>query len=185
MSVWRWLATIVGYPLGGLLAIQFFSTTDGPAAAAAGGLVAGAVLGLVQWLALRPRVTAVWIAVTAGSLALGAAAGAALTGGATTVSALVGYGAVAGAALGLAQGIALRMTWWRIATWTATVSGTWAIAWLISAAVIVDEARGFITFGLSGAAVVTVVGALVLRGLLGARPARRVADAVAPTGATS
>lgn len=172
MSVWRWLATIVGYPLGGLLAIQCFSTTDGPAAAAGGGLLAGAVVGLAQWLALRPRAGALWIAVTSASLAVGAAIGTAVTGGMTSSTALVVYGAIAGAVVGLGQGFALRLAWWRLVTWTATVAGTWAIAWFISAAVIVDEARGFVTFGLSGAAVVTVVGALVLRGLIGPRPRR-------------
>ncbi len=174
MAIWRWLPTIVGYPLGGLLAIQFFSTTDGPLAAAAGGLLAGAVLGLVQWLALRPRVGAVWIAVTSGGIAIGAAVGTAVTAGATSAPALVLYGAVAGAFLGLAQGLALRVSWWRALVWLATISITWSIAWFISAAVIVDEARGFITFGLSGAAVVTLVGAFVLRALLGQRAARPV-----------
>lgn len=179
MSLWRWLLTIVGYPLGGLLAITFFSTTDGPLAAGAAGLLAGAVLGTAQWLALRPRAGWWWIGVTAGGLGAGAALAILVVGTSTSTETLVAFGAVAGLALGLAQAAALRVSAWRGAVWAVTVSGTWALAWLISATVIVDESRGFVTFGLSGAAVVTVVGAFVLRALLGARPARSERAALA------
>lgn len=57
MSFLRWIPTIVGFPLGGLIAIQVASTTGGPGRAALAGLIAGALIGTAQWLALRPRVT--------------------------------------------------------------------------------------------------------------------------------
>ncbi len=172
MSLWRWLLTIVGYPLGGLLAITFFSTSDGPLAAGGAGLLAGSVLGAAQWLALRPRARWWWIAVTAGGLGGGAAVAAVVVGTSTAIGSLIAVGAIAGLVLGLAQAAALGVAVWRGALWALTVSATWALAWLISATVIVDESRGFVTFGLSGAAVVTVVGGLVLRMILGPRPTR-------------
>lgn len=178
MSVLRWLATIVSYPLGGLLAVQFASVTSGPAWAALAGILAGAVIGLAQWLALRPRVSAWWIAATAAGLSVGAAAGSAVIGGSVASPSLVVFGAIAGSAVGLAQAITLRAGILRSLAWVVTVGGTWAVAWFVTAAVIIDESRGFVVFGLSGAAIVTLVGALVLRLMLGAR-VRRVQAAAA------
>jgi hypothetical protein len=167
MSPLRWALSIVGYPLGSLAAVQVASTTDGPARAALAGLIAGLVLGSAQWLALRPAVTWRWIAATALGLAIGTATGSAVTGGADTAGALVLYGAIAGAITGAAQGLVLGAR--RMLTWSATVAGSWAIAWIITKAVIVDEQKGFVTFGLSGAAVATIATGLVLRAFLGAR----------------
>ncbi len=169
MSPLRWLATIVAYPIGGLIAIQFVSVTSGPLAAAVAGVVAGSVLGVAQWLALRPRVGAIWVVVTAAAFAVGAALGSIVIGGSTTATALATFGAVAGTAVGLAQALVLRVDLPRVLAWMGTVALTWSVAWIISAVVIVDENRGYITFGLSGAALVVIVGAAVLRGLLGAR----------------
>jgi hypothetical protein len=169
MSPLRWLATIVAYPIGGLIAIQFVSVTWGPLAAAVAGLIAGSVLGVAQWLALRPRVSAIWVGVTAAAFAVGAALGSIVIGGSTAATALATFGAVAGTVVGLAQALALRVDLPRVLAWVGTVALTWSVAWIISSVVIVDENRGFITFGLSGAALVAIVGAAVLRGLLGAR----------------
>ena len=168
MSVLRWLVTIVSYPIGGLIAIQVSSTTAGPPSAALGGALAGAVIGTAQWLALRPRVNALWVAVTSGSFGVGAALGVAATASATTIGALATYGAIAGLVVGIGQSVFLRIGW-RSAVWAATVAVTWAVAWIVSATVIVDEARGFVTFGLSGAAIVVAVSAVALRLLIGPR----------------
>ncbi len=167
MSPLRWAATIVGFPLGGLAAIQLASTTAGPVSAALAGLIAGAVLGTAQWLALRPRIAAWWIAATAAGLSVGAAIATLVTGGATDLGSLVAFGAIAGAVVGIAQGTLLGAR--RLALWAVTVSGSWALAWLITTLVIVDEQRGYVVFGLSGAAVATILTGLVLRLMLGAR----------------
>lgn len=167
MSPLRWALSIIGYPLGSLAAIQVASTTDGPALAAVAGLIAGTVLGTAQWLALRPAVSWRWILATALGLSAGAAAGAAVTSGADSVGSLVIYGAIAGAFTGLAQGLVLGAK--RVAPWVATVAGSWAIAWVITKAVIVDEQKGFVTFGMSGAVIATLATGLVLRAFLGAR----------------
>ena len=170
MSPLRWAATIVGFPLGGLAAITVASTTAGPLAAALAGLIAGAILGLGQWLALRPHVSPWWIAATALGLAAGGGIATAVTSAASDLGNLALFGAISGAAVGLAQGIVLGAR--RIVVWLPTVSASWAAAWLITTLVIVDEQRGYIVFGLSGAALATVATGVVLRLLLGARPAR-------------
>lgn len=164
MSFLRWVPTIVGFPLGGLLAIQITSTTGGPDSAALAGLIAGIVVGTAQWLALRPRVTWTWIPMTAGGMAGGLALAVATTGGATDLGSLAVLGAVAGLVVGGAQAIVLKR--W---VWPLVVAASWSAAWVISALVIVDEQRGFATFGLSGAALVTVATGLTLRALLGRR----------------
>jgi hypothetical protein len=176
MSPLRWAISIIGFPLGGLAAIQLGSTTDGPLSAALAGLVAGAILGTAQWLALRPRVGALWIAATSVGLALGSAIGAAITGGADNPTSLALFGAVSGAIVGLAQGIVLGRA--HLAIWIATVAGSWTLAWLITQAVIVDEQKGFVLFGLSGAALATIATGLVLRLRLGARDTASALEAV-------
>jgi len=171
MSALRWAFTIVAFPLGGLAAVQVGSTQVGFLSAALSGLVAGAVLGTAQWLALRPAVSAYWIAATAAGLAVGAGLGATVT-AQTSAGALVVYGLVAGAVTGAAQASLLRRGVAKAALWMLVVAASWAAAWFITAAVIVDEQRGYVTFGLSGAALVTVATGLTLRLMLGARAPR-------------
>lgn len=178
MSPLRWAASIVGFPIGGLAAISLFSTTDGPLSAALAGLIAGAVLGTAQWLALRPRISAWWIPATSAGLAVGAAVAAVFTGGGTALGQLALFGAISGAFVGAAQGAVLGAH--RVVAWIATLSASWALAWTITTMVIVDEQRGFVVFGLSGAAFATLATGIVLRLMLGART--RVA---VPTTATA
>jgi len=170
MSPLRWAASIVGFPIGGLAAITFFSTTDGPIAAAMAGFIAGAVLGTAQWLALRPSVSGWWIPATAGGLASGAAIAVAITGGGTSLGELALFGTISGLVVGAAQGAVLSAR--RMVAWIATISASWTLAWVISTLVIVDEQRGFALFGLSGAAFATLATGLALRRMLGARSPR-------------
>ena len=44
----RWMVSFAGYPLGGYAAYLLVGPVDGPAAALAGGLLTGAILGAVQ-----------------------------------------------------------------------------------------------------------------------------------------
>lgn len=118
----RWAATIVGFPLGGLAAITVASTTAGPAAAALAGLIAGAILGLGQWLALRPHVSVWWIAATSVGMAVGGAIATAVTSAGSDLGSLALFGAISGAAVGLAQGIVLGVR--RLAVWLFTVSAS-------------------------------------------------------------
>jgi hypothetical protein len=169
MSPLRWIPTIVAFPLGGLLAVQVASTQSGFLFAALAGLIAGAVLGFAQWLALRPAVHPLWIVATSVGVGLGAGLGSLATASSTAAVGLVIFGAIEGAIVGAAQGMLLRRGILKAVGWMLVLSASWAVAWLITAAVIVDEQRGYVTFGLSGAALVTVVTGLVLRLMLGAR----------------
>ena len=52
--VWAWpLAALLGFPIGGYVANLTVGAVDSVGPALAGGLIAGAVVGAAQWLALR------------------------------------------------------------------------------------------------------------------------------------
>ena len=122
--------------------------------------LAGAVIGVGQWLALRNEgVDRRWPLFTAAAMTAGSALAAAATGAGTEVSDLVLTGAVAGAAVGAAQGLLLGSRVWAVIT-----AASWALAWLISAGVLAQQAdEGFVVFGSSGALVATVLTGLALR----------------------
>ena len=159
----RWLPTFLAFPVGGIAAIAVVGPVHSTATASFAGLVAGSVVGLGQWLALRGRgVGPRWIALTALGMALGAGVAALLTGTATTTAALTLTGAVTGALVGLAQSHALRQGIGVRSLWVAAVAGAWALAWWTTAHVIVDAERGWAVFGSSGALLATVLTGLVL-----------------------
>ena len=122
-----------------------------PAAAAGAGAVAGAVIGLVQWWALRPMVGWRWPAVTAAGMAAGSAVAIVVTGAATTPGALALGGLVSGAVVGALQGLALQWGLRAAAVWAASVGLSWAAGWFVTGNVIVDAERGYAVFGSSGA----------------------------------
>src|SRR4051812_41597011 len=100
----RWLFTIIGFPIGGYLAVKTTGGVEDAASGAAAGLVAGAVIGAAQFLALRDRgFGPAWVVRTALGMSAGLAAAGAITAGDTSVSQLVLTGAISGAAVGAAQ----------------------------------------------------------------------------------
>ena len=121
MSLKRWIPTFIAFPLGGLLAFETVGSVTNPATAAAAGLLAGAVIGAGQWLALRDRVDARWVAVTAAAMAAGSALAAVATGAGTDTADLILTGAVAGSAVGAAQAALLGR-----AEWAAVTAASWA-----------------------------------------------------------
>lgn len=162
----RWIPTFLAFPLGGLLAIETVGSSHDPVSAAAGGLLAGAVIGAGQWLALRSRgIGARWMAYTAGAVSAGAALAAAVTGSGTEVADVVLAGAITGAAVGAAQATLLGGGLRVAGAWTAVMGGAWALGWLVTSSVIVDLDRGHHMFGASGALVVTLITGLALRHL--------------------
>ena len=164
MTLKRWLPTFLAYPIGGFLAWLVLGSLEGPLTAAAGGLLAGAVIGAAQWLALGT--TKRWIAYTAGAMAAGTAVAAAVTGAGTELQDLMVTGLIAGAAVGAAQGAILGET----AAWTVITATSWSLAWLVSWVVIgVNADQGFFVFGSSGALVATLITGLALRVMQGSR----------------
>jgi hypothetical protein len=171
MTLKRWLPTFLAFPIGGYLAYATVGSVGGPGTAAAAGLLAGAVIGAGQWLALRDQgVDRRWAVVTAAAMTAGSTVAAVATGAGTETADLVLSGAVAGAAVGAAQSALLGSG--RLA-WTAVTASTWGLAWFISAAVLAQQTdQGFVVFGSSGALVATVLTGLALRRVLAGGGAR-------------
>ena len=160
MTFKRWLPTFLAFPIGGYVTMQIVGGASSPLKAAAGGLIAGAIIGAGQWLALRGSgIDRRWPVFTAAAMTAGSALAAVATGAGTEVADLVLTGAVAGAAVGAAQGILLGSR-----AWAAVTAASWALAWLVSAGVLAQQAgEGFVVFGSSGALVATVLTGLALR----------------------
>jgi hypothetical protein len=160
----RWLPTFLGFPVGGFFAILAIGSLDTPAVAAAGGLIAGTVIGGAQWLALRPRgIGWRWIALTAAAMAAGSSVSVAVTGAGTERADVLLAGLLTGAAVGAAQSSLLPRG---AALWTAISAVAWSLAWLTTSFVIVDIERGYAVFGSSGALVATILTGLALTRLL-------------------
>jgi hypothetical protein len=160
MTLKRWLPTFLAFPLGGFLAFETIGSVTNAGTAAAAGLLAGAVIGVGQWLALRNHgIDGRWPLVTAAAMAAGSALAVAATGAGTDTTDLILTGAVAGSAVGAAQAALLGR-----ANWAVVTAASWALAWLISAGVLAQQAdEGFVVFGSSGALVATVLTGLALR----------------------
>jgi hypothetical protein len=168
----RWLVSFTGFPLGGLLVFALFPV-DGVWSALAGGALAGAVLGAVQWACGRPLgLPPSWVAATSAGLALGSGLAALLAGTGPDLSRLVLFGAVAGAVVGVAQGLSLTREPLQVAAWSAVVAGAWAVGWAVTTSIGVDVERGYVLFGSSGAVVATALLGLALPVVLRPVPVR-------------
>jgi hypothetical protein len=166
--VWVWpLAILVGFPIGGLIADLIVGPVDSFGAALAGGLIAGAVIGVAQWLALRQFIPWIWIAATSIGMAVGLTVGAALVDYGTSRGDLMLMGALTGAGVGGLQALVLaRQHISGAAWWAAANPPAWALAWLVSSYVLssnVDEQ--FTNFGASGALLYALLTGLLLGAL--------------------
>jgi hypothetical protein len=163
----RWLSTFLAFPIGGFLAIELVGSRDDVATAAAGGLLAGAIIGIAQWLALRPSgISRHWIGVTAAAMAAGTALAALLTEAGTARADVIVTGLLAGAAVGAAQSALLARRRHDVAAWTVATAVAWAAGWLVTSLVIVDLDGGHHVFGASGALAATVLTGIVLRRMI-------------------
>jgi hypothetical protein len=163
--VWAWpLASLLGFPIGGLIANLMVGAVDSVGAALAGGLIAGAVVGTAQWLALRSVVSWLWIPATSLGMAAGLGVGAALVDYGIDRGELMIMGAITGVGVGALQALVLARQGIAGARWWALLNPpTWAVAWLISSYVIsanIDER--FSNFGASGVLLYALVTALLL-----------------------
>jgi hypothetical protein len=163
--VWAWpLAILLGFPIGGFIADVIVGPVDSVGAALGGGLIAGAVIGAAQWLALRRLVTWIWIAATSVGMAAGLTVGAASVDYGISRGDLLLMGAVTGLGVGGLQALVLARHGISGAAWWAGANPpAWALAWLVSSYVLssnVDEQ--FTNFGASGALVFAVLTGLLL-----------------------
>jgi hypothetical protein len=166
--IWAWpLAVLVGFPLGGYIANVLVGPIDAIGAALAGGLIAGAVIGAAQWLALRQLVPWIWIAATSVGMAVGLTIGAALVDYGTSRGDLLLMGAVTGLGVGTLQALVLARqhipgaAWWAVANPPA-----WALGWLVTSYVITrNVADQWPNFGASGALLFALLTTLLLASL--------------------
>jgi len=166
--VWAWpLAIILGFPIAGYVANLTVGAVDSVGAALAGGMIAGAVVGAAQWLALRRLVPWIWIAATSIGMVAGLTLGAALVDYEVGRVDLMLMGAVTGAVVGALQAVVLarqgisNAAWWAVANPLA-----WALAWLVSSYVItknIDER--FTNFGASGCLLYAVLTGVLLEAM--------------------
>ena len=168
---WAWpIAILVGFPIGGLVANLVVGKIDTVAAAVAGGLIAGGIIGAAQWLALRPLVPWLWVVATSVGMAVGLAAGAAL------VDYGIGRGdlALMGAITGLGVGGSKRSSLpdeSRCAVVGSAESAGLGTGLAVTSFVITSNVKEhFTNFGASGALVFALLTWLLLRFLFRTRP---------------
>jgi hypothetical protein len=170
--IWAWpLAALLGFPIGGEIANLIVGPVDSVGAALAGGLIAGAVIGAAQWLALRQLVRWIWIVATSAGMSVGLALGAALVDYGITRGNLVVMGAATGALVGALQALVfLRQGIPGAAWWAAANPPAWALGWLVTSYVITKNVEEqFTNFGASGTLLFALVTSLLLA-LLFRRP---------------
>ena len=174
-SAWRfwgaWMLAFLGFPVAGLAGIAVAGPVTTPLDGVLGGVAAGAVIGLAQWLVLRQRLSLSprWIAATAAGMGAGLALSITLLGTATEGMALPLRGLVTGAAIGSAQWLVLRASTDRAAAWVPVVALGWALGWIIMRATGIDLAPGWYVFGAYGALTFQVLTGLALGWLLQGR----------------
>ncbi|MBK8902408.1 MAG: hypothetical protein IPM53_14575 [Anaerolineaceae bacterium] len=156
---WRfwlfWVLAFFSFPIAGLLANLVGSVTT-PVRAIFAGAIAGATLGLVQWLILKSRLPllSIWWAVSMSiGMAVGLAIGTVLLGSETAGNELLWRGAITGLCIGITQYIVLRqiVPLPQSAIWIGVVAVGWALGWFVTRAAGVDLSPKWSVFGVSGA----------------------------------
>lgn len=159
----RWIPTFLAFPISGLLVIETIGSIGSVATAAAGGLVAGLIIGTAQWFALKPTgLSPLWIVGTSAGMLIGSAIGNVITDSGTEGQDLVLFGAIVGLFVGAAQGAAINRGAKTAALWTATVGVAWALGWLATWGIGVDVERNYINFGAAGAVSSMIITGFVL-----------------------
>ena len=131
------------------------------------------MLGAVQWLALRRRLSLPrsWIVATSLGMAGDLALTLALFGTSTAGKVLLLRAASTDILIGLAQWVVLRGSVPRAWVWVPTVAASWALGWAVSRASGLDLTPNFAVFGASGALAFQALTGLVLAWLLSQRSA--------------
>jgi hypothetical protein len=163
---WRWVAVALAFPVAGLIGGAVGGDVDAVDAALIGGALTGAGIGAVQWLAAREMFGQwpVWVGASALGYAVGLAAGAAVVSYETDLGSLAAMGAISGAVLGAAQGLALAsQDRQRLAfAWAAAMPVLFAIGWATTTLGGIDVDQQFTVFGAYGAVVFMLLSGLLL-----------------------
>jgi hypothetical protein len=161
---WAWPAAIlVGFPIGGYAANMIVGKIDSVGAALIGGLIAGAIVGAAQRLALGSLVAWVWVVATSTGMAAGLTAGAVLVDYGISRGDLALMGAVTGLTIGGVQAFLLARRSSGALWWAVVNPPAWALAWFVTTFVITKNVKEhFAVFGASGALVFALLTWLVL-----------------------
>ena len=165
-----WVLAFLSFPIAGVLAIFVVPVTT-PVRAFIAGAIAGAALGLIQWLILRSRLPSLpiwWIVATSVGMAAGLALGTAFLGSETGGNELLWRGAITGLCIGVAQWIILRqvLPLPQSIIWIGVVSLGWALGWFVTRAAGIDLSAKWYVFGMSGALTFQLLTGLALYFLL-------------------
>ncbi len=150
-----WMLTFLGMPIGGGIARLVVGPADTAIRALLAGLLAGAVIGFVQWLMLRQLwpVSPLWIAATAAGLGIGSALSVVVVGNGLSTGAVVLRGLITGVVIAALQWLLLRDIAPNAWLWAFAVAAGWPLAWFVTKTVGVDLAQYWVVFGSSGAIV--------------------------------
>jgi hypothetical protein len=158
-TYWRfwlfWVLAFLSFPGAGLLANLVGAVTT-PVRAILAGAIAGAALGLIQWLVLKSRLPSLsiwWAAAMSIGMAAGLAIGTVLFGSETGGNELLWRGAITGLCIGIAQYIVLRqvLPLPQSVLWIGVLAVGWALGWFVTRAIGVDLSPKWSVFGVSGA----------------------------------
>lgn len=179
-----WAITCLSLPIGGYVAWLVVGPIDEAWVAVAAGAIAGALIGVGQWLALRRVwVDMRWILATSIGMAVGLGVTEPALGYGTSVGDLAALGAITGLVVGaaqfplLAQGPLSRGSLAASAIWVPVTAALWALGWTVTTSIGVDVEQRWAVFGASGVIPLAALSALAL--WLLARNAARSSDALA------
>ena len=172
--IWRfwlfWVLALLSFPVAGLLANLVGSVTT-PVRGLLAGAIAGAALGLIQWIVLKSRLPQLpiwWVVATSAGMAIGLAISTAVLGSETAGSELLWRGAITGLCIGAAQGIVFQqlLPLPQSVIWVGVVGLAWALGWFITRSAGIDLSPKWAVYGVSGALSFQLVTGLALYFLL-------------------
>jgi hypothetical protein len=145
-----------------------------PPIAMLAGAIAGATLGVVQWLVLKSRLSLSiwWVAATAIGMSAGLAISTALLGSDTAGSPLLWRAGITGLCIGLAQWVVLRQVLPQSMVWIGVITLAWTVGWFVTRGAGIDLSYKWAVFGVSGALAFQLLSGLALYFLL--RPAKEL-----------
>jgi hypothetical protein len=172
--LWSWLiwtAGFLAFPIAGVAGRVVAGPVDSPTAALVAGLVTGALIGAGQCFVSRGRLRLVtWVLATALGMGLGLLLGATAVGFQTSLADVAVMGALTGAALGVAQAVALPARTRRRWLWAVAMPPLWALGWMVTTLAGIPVEEQVTIFGASGAVTFSALSGLLLYGLLLPRP---------------
>lgn len=161
-GITAWLLAFLAFPLGGWTGYFVGEKLEGVASILISALIAGFIIGLVQYLALRTVLTISWLWVPGTAFALTAAAfiNYHVFGFDIDYVPLLTQGLIAGLLVGAVQWVAARTAlpvWWIL-----TVMIGWPLGWLVTKNVGVDLTEHWAVFGASGGVVYQLITGITL-----------------------